>query len=365
VTLLPADLQSYTALPAPASKPDADAVIRSCAAVEPALEAAWKRGDGDVAREALDGATALEVYAARVLKSGEAAEAAGRVKVIAGRDYGEHDRREFHPGRRTDLSTPGTQVPPVPAKTRRITRALAETDDDGTPIVPRHEFVEALAAMPEKTYAEAKKFVAKVKREKRQTAHANTDVGDLDIRRGDFREVLTDIPDASVDLILTDPPYGFDYVPLYGDMAEFAARVLKPDGSVICFTGQSILPDVYDQLRPHLRYWWTFALSHGKGQQLPGKFVVIEWKPVVWFVRERRRDDHVYVADRIRGTGALKDRHPWAQGTEELVYVIEQLTDPGNVIVDPFAGGGGFGETATRLHRNFIGADLERGRSDV
>lgn len=180
-----------------------------------------------------------------------------------------------------------------------------------------------------------------------------------EIRRGDFATVLADIPPGSVDLILTDPPYGDDALPSYAKLAEFAADKLKPGGSLVCYTGQSILPGVLDTLGKYLRYWWTLSLEHAAGgQQLPGKWVFVEWKPVVWFVKDHR-EGRSYVADRVRGTRPDKDQHEWAQGVEEVVYLVESLTDIGGVVVDPFAGSGSFGRAALKLGRRFVGADLD------
>jgi len=185
-----------------------------------------------------------------------------------------------------------------------------------------------------------------------------------EIRAGDFRDVLADLPDGSVDLILTDPPYGDAAVPSYHALAEFAAAKLKPGGSLICYTGQSILPDVYAALGEHLRYWWTIKLDHQHGsQQLPGKWVMVEWKPIVWYVRENRAGTD-YVADGLRGSRPDKSAHEWAQGIEEVGYLIEQLTQPDHLVVDPFAGSGSFGRMALDLGRRFIGADLDPGSAE-
>lgn len=180
-----------------------------------------------------------------------------------------------------------------------------------------------------------------------------------EIRSGDFRDTLADLPEGSVDLILTDPPYGDDAVPSYERLAAFASRKLKPGGSLVCYTGQSILPDVLVEMRKHLRYWWTLSLDHNHGgQQLPGKWVMVEWKPLVWFVRDERSGQS-YVADKVRGTKPDKDVHEWAQGIGEVFYLVEQLTRPDDLIVDPFAGSGAFGRAALSLGRRFIGADLD------
>ena len=63
----------------------------------------------------------------------------------------------------------------------------------------------------------------------------------------DFRNIGPDIiPDNSIDLIFTDPPYNEESVPLYGDLAKLAQRVLKPGGSLITFTRQSSLFEIND-----------------------------------------------------------------------------------------------------------------------
>jgi ParB family chromosome partitioning protein len=180
-----------------------------------------------------------------------------------------------------------------------------------------------------------------------------------EIREGDFREVLADLPDHSVDLILTDPPYGEDAMPNYEWLSEFAAKKLKPGGSLLCYTGQAMLPEVLNALGQHLRYWWVCSLDHSHGgQQLPGKWVMVEWKPLVWYVNDHRAGNN-YIADKLRGTRPNKEQHEWAQGIDEVFNLIETLTDPDGLVVDPFAGSGSFGKAALSLGRRFIGADLD------
>lgn len=186
----------------------------------------------------------------------------------------------------------------------------------------------------------------------------------LDIRRGDFRQVLADLDDGSVDLILTDPPYAEKVLPLYGELAEFAARVLVPGGSLVSYVGQSTMPAAAIAFSGHLRYWWCLALDHrGGGQQLPGKWVRIKWKPILWFVKGERRDK-TYVHDMIRGTTEGRGAHEWAQGVDEVLPLIESLTDPEQLVCDPFAGSGSFGIAAHKIGRRFIGADDREEEAD-
>ena len=183
----------------------------------------------------------------------------------------------------------------------------------------------------------------------------------LDIRCGDFRQTLADVENVS--LILTDPPYPEEYLPLWNDLGEFAAERLVDGGSLVAYCGQSILPEVFSRLSQHLRYWWTLALIHGKSQMLPGKFVSVGWKPIVWFVKDGR-NSHSMLADTVSGGTARKtlitgDDGSWAQSIDPVLPIISALSAPGDLVVDPFAGSGTFGIAAVRSNRRFIGADLK------
>jgi len=186
---------------------------------------------------------------------------------------------------------------------------------------------------------------------------------DLDIRSGDFRQVLSDLEPGAATLILTDPPYPAEYLPLWSDLGECASRWLIDGGSLVAYCGQSILPDALGRLSEHLRYWWTIGLiNSGGSQMLPGKYVSSGWKPLIWFVKNRRSST-IMVPDRLKGstprkTVAIGDTDDWAQGVEELGPLISALTTPGDLIVDPFAGSGTTGIAALRFGRRFLGATL-------
>jgi 16S rRNA G966 N2-methylase RsmD len=157
---------------------------------------------------------------------------------------------------------------------------------------------------------------------------------------GDFRKVGDKIPDASVDLIFTDPPYDRKAIELYDGLGEFAARVLRPGGSLIAYVGHIQLPDVLADLSKHLRYWWTCGCFHSDAKARMTEYgIVAGWKPIVWFVKETRGDKQTFVTDVVTGARE-KSHHDWQQAVSEARYFIDLLTQPDDFVVDPFCGGG-------------------------
>lgn len=177
----------------------------------------------------------------------------------------------------------------------------------------------------------------------------------------DFFTGSARIADESVDLVFTDPPYDRDSVDLYRKAAKVAARILKPGGSFIAYSGQKYLPEVYGLINnPALRYWWTFAGVHAGGNQMLQKLGIrCGWKPIVWYVKGTRGDVSEVLADVVTGARE-KDHHEWQQSEAEALHFIEKLTFPGGLVVDFFLGGGTTKVAADALGRRFIGFEIQR-----
>lgn len=177
---------------------------------------------------------------------------------------------------------------------------------------------------------------------------------------GDFRKIGDKIPDGSVDLIFTDPPYDRKAIELFDGLGEFAARVLRPGGSLIAYIGQIQLPDAVADLSKHLRYWWTCSCYHSGPTLLRmNEYGIVNgWKPMLWFVKETRGDKTTFINDVATGSRE-KSHHEWQQSEAEARYFIEMLTEKDGFVVDPFCGGGTTPAACIGLGRKWAAFEID------
>jgi len=257
-------------------------------------------------------------------------------------------------GQRTDLSQKSVKSSP-PLDTQKEIAKVANVSHDTVAKVKRIDAAEKAGKVDAETVAKLRTGEVSINRAVRDLKEQETaakreaqkvvaiakrqDVDGLYL--GDFREIGEKIPDASVDLIFTDPPYDRKAIELYDGLGEFAARVLRPGGSLISYVGQIQLPDAVADLSRHLRYWWTCSCYHsGPSLLRMNEYGIVNgWKPMLWFVKETRGDKTTFINDVATGSRE-KSHHDWQQSEAEARYFIELLTEPDGFVVDPFCGGG-------------------------
>lgn len=205
-------------------------------------------------------------------------------------------------------------------------------------------------------------------REEREKLYTQTVVDHEDYRtyHCSVSELKEKIKEASLDAIVTDPPYQHSDLPVYTELAEFAAYTLKPGGSLIAMVGKYYLPEIMEKLGKHLNYHWVACYyTPGATSKHYQRHIGIAWKPLLWFVKGEYNGP--WVKDMLLNedipvfTGKQKDKqhHDWGQPVSDMEAIIEQFTLPGQLICDPFAGGGSTAVAAILRKRRFVGCDID------
>jgi DNA modification methylase len=160
---------------------------------------------------------------------------------------------------------------------------------------------------------------------------------------------------GTVDCILTDPPYGKAHLDLYSDLARLAKSALRPGGMLAVMAGQAWLPDVLNRMTVHLSYRWTliYETPGGPSSKLMDRRVLSRWKPVLLFGGKQDWIGNDVISLRE------KSDHEWQQSLSGMKSLIESVSKPGQLIVDPFLGSGTTALAALQSGRRFAGCDVD------
>ena len=206
------------------------------------------------------------------------------------------------------------------------------------------------------------------------------------IIHGDCLEVMKHIPDGSIDMILTDPPYGISFksawqtyqedikndgldewqniLPLF--LGEFK-RVISDVGCCCCCCGGGKTPVTAIFTMEAIKHFNLIQTLVWR------KFVGLGWKYRPAYenivVLSKSKDSYSWydeskkMANVIEGINqdipSNKWQHPTQKPVELMELLIKNHSKPGDVILDPFAGSGATLEAAKKLGRKYIGVEME------
>jgi adenine-specific DNA-methyltransferase len=187
---------------------------------------------------------------------------------------------------------------------------------------------------------------------------------------GDCLTVLPQLPDASVDLVLTDPPYLVRYQSRDGrrlandDTDSWLApafaelyRVLKRDRFCVSFCG-------FTQAERFLTVWKAAGfrvLEHlvwRKRYPSSTGFVRRYHEQAYLLAKGNPRRPHMLLPSVLewRYTGNML--HPTQKPVGALIPLIMAFSQIGDVVLDPFAGSGSTAAAAAMLGRHYIAIEL-------
>lgn len=182
------------------------------------------------------------------------------------------------------------------------------------------------------------------------------------------------MPDESVNAIITDPPYGINYVSQTGariknDKVPFiwflydAFRVLKSGGTLLCFTRWDVEQTFIDAIE--LAGFWVKSeviwdkVYHGMGDTKAAfapahENIVFAIKGKYSFPGGRPKDLVTFSK-----LGSAQMIHPTEKPVGLIANLITAVTKPDDLILDPFAGSGSTLVAAKKSGRRFIGVELD------
>ena len=215
--------------------------------------------------------------------------------------------------------------------------------------------------------------------------------------RSNARDMLRGLPDQSVDLFFTDPPYssgglhagtraqtpgqkyvGSDVKTVYPEfshdnkdqrswtywcmtwLAE-AYRAARDGGHLVCFIDWRQLPSLTDAVQGAGFIWRSVAVwdktNGGARPRLGGFSQQAEF--MVWATKGAVRADH-----KVQLPGVFAERLPrpkshMTQKPAGLASEVVRLVPPGSVVCDPFAGSGTFLAAAKEHGHRWMGCEIE------
>ena len=218
--------------------------------------------------------------------------------------------------------------------------------------------------------------------------------------RGDCLERMKEIPDGSIDLILTDPPYGitackWDSVIPLEPMWDQIWRVLKPNGACALFGSEPFSSHLRMSQVGRFKYDWIWHKTspknfiNAKKQPLRSHEIIsifykkqcfynpqgLVFKEIdnsrpnhlkrsieIYSKQYRRRKDSAsnYPRSIIKCSNPNKGSvHPTQKPTSILEYLIKTYTLEGETVLDFTMGSGSTGVACQNLNRKFIGIEKD------
>jgi len=189
------------------------------------------------------------------------------------------------------------------------------------------------------------------------------------IQNIDCLEGFKKIPDRSIDLVLTDPPYGLNKqgikndhdLSLFYSILPESHRVLKDNSFFITFFSTKFLPYIFKN-NP-FQYYWNFILYCPNGRVMsPIGFT--KYMSCVVFKKgnpkmvKRSKDIFVDTPGKMVEPDEGFINHPTPKPKTFIKEILNMFSKEGDIVLDPFIGSGSTAVACKILKRNYIGFDI-------
>ena len=223
---------------------------------------------------------------------------------------------------------------------------------------------------------------------------------------GDCLERMKELPDGSVDLVLTDPPYGttackWDSVIPLEPMWKELKRIIKPNGAIVLFAAQPFTSVLISSNLKGFKYDWTWRKPKGTGHLNAKKMPMRDKEDIVVFYdkqcvynpqftkgtpyKDKAGKNHSDTTSMTDNYGAYTNFrndneglrypkqviefgvvergtvHPTQKPIALMEYLIKTYTNESELVLDFTMGSGTTGVACVNTNRNFIGIERDEG----
>lgn len=227
----------------------------------------------------------------------------------------------------------------------------------------------------------------------------------------DCLKVLPTIPNKSIDLILTDPPYGttqckWDFIIPFEPMWKELKRIIKDNGCIVLFGTEPFSSYLRLSNIKWFKYDWIWQKNNTTGFSLAKKqpmrnheiiSVFYKKQPIYNFIKELRlmndksKKRMNYSFSTLKGKNVLQNslkkkryvptnkqlsypksvkffksisnncrKHPTQKPIELCEYLIKTYTNENDTVLDFTMGSGSTGVACKNLNRKFIGIEKDK-----
>ena len=228
---------------------------------------------------------------------------------------------------------------------------------------------------------------------------------------GDCLELMKDIPDGSIDAIITDPPYGttackWDSVIPFDLMWEQLKRIIKPNGAIVMTASQPFTTILISSNMKMFKYCWVWDKGVGVN------FFHVKKQPLkvtedvcVFYIRQptynpsmTKREKPIKKSNNNAGessgysidescekyvgrvykeaypnvilkystrSSGSRGLHPTQKPVALMEYLIKTYTNEGDIVLDFTMGSGTTGVACKNTNRNFIGIEKDENYFEI
>lgn len=203
----------------------------------------------------------------------------------------------------------------------------------------------------------------------------------LDWKIGDCAELMKSIESNSIDFMITDPPYGINYVsnrcdrgkkhgtiknddfidPIFNkEWLYETSRILKPTSAVMIFTRWDVWNDWCKLISPYwnIKNMIVWAKNNHTAGDLEGN-IGAQHELIVFATRGDFKIHGNRFSNLWKFNKVIPTRHPTEKPIGIIKRGIELCTDKNDLVLDPFLGSGTTLEACSQTKRNCIGFEIE------